>query len=199
MLFGIGFTGALAGAIPAKSPFPARVSWGETRYSPSFRMPANREIVLIYIGSAGCVPSNRPDLPSVVERLKLRVQAKALQSGKSFAAMGIARDWNPADGLGHLRKFGEFDEVTTGRNWLNTGVRKYVWEDIPGEAATPQVLIVERVSGGENGEGRLSRYTVREEVLLARKIGDVELRTWLRQGVPIPGLGSSFRGREAER
>ncbi|HEX2191218.1 MAG TPA: hypothetical protein VHG51_20075 [Longimicrobiaceae bacterium] len=161
---------------------------GTRVYAPERRVREGRELAMVYIGSAACGPSNREDLPGMIEELKLRLSGRAAGSGRSFAAVGIARDWDVREGIAHLEKFGEFDEVATGRSWLNLGTLKYVWEDLPGVAATPQVLVVDR-SVGEQGPGREgTQYTVRDEVLIARKVGTDEIGEWLARGAPLPDL-----------
>ncbi|MBW3570917.1 MAG: hypothetical protein KY467_07415 [Gemmatimonadetes bacterium] len=141
----------------------------------------------MYIGSSGCAPSNREDLPGALEQLKRLLRQRAEAGARGFSAVGIARDWDTQDGLAHLRKFGAFDEVMAGRNWMNAGVRRYVWEEIPGEAATPQVLLVERVVGDVSASG--IQYGVHGERLVARKVGADEILKWTEQGAPLPALG----------
>lgn len=40
-----------------------------TQYMPSFTRPLERELVLVYFGSATCGWSNHPDLPSIIDSL----------------------------------------------------------------------------------------------------------------------------------
>jgi len=35
----------------------------------------------------------------------------------------------------------------TGRNWNNTGLSRYVYDIIPGQAITPQIVITARING----------------------------------------------------
>ena len=120
------------------------------RETDGYRANANEapgdELVLVYIGSSGCSWSNVPGLPAVVDGLKTTIQNRARRTGNAFATLGIARDAVAADGIAHLAKFGDFDEVISGRGWANTGVQKYIYGAMPGEGATPQVLVVPRIS-----------------------------------------------------
>jgi hypothetical protein len=185
-LFVAAFVGGLSGAAPR-----VRISVTEPgakdAYRPAMRTLPGQELVFVYIGSSGCSPSNAEFLPAAVEALKLRVAGQARRNGRSFAAVGVARDWDVERGLGHLRKFGRFDEVTTGRNWMNSGVLHYVWEDLPGTAATPQILVVDRRLVDRNSP-EAAEGVIRDERLVVRKVGTEEIRRWLEHGAPMPQL-----------
>lgn len=187
-IFFLSSLGTYAGTIPAPR---IEVEWTRpnvTGYEPRLRAERGPELALIYIGSSGCSPSNREPLPEMVEALKLRLREKAHAGDRSFTTIGIARDWSVEAGMDHLRKFGRFDEVMAGRNWLNTGVSAYVWDGVPGRASTPQVLLVHRwVENGASGEEG-GGYAVRDEELVMRKVGFDEIRRWVEQGAPIPML-----------
>lgn len=150
-----------------------------------YRAKANQapgdELVLVYIGSSGCSWSNGPELPGIVSGLKTTLQDQAQNSGRAFAAVGIARDGIAATGISHLAKFGEFDEVMSGRGWANTGIQKYVYGDLPGEGATPQVLVVTRTL-----DYRLGHVSVVDERVLVRKVGIDEITDWVDAGAHVP-------------
>jgi hypothetical protein len=93
-------------------------------YQPSGRLPDDEEFALVYLGSSNCMWSNRDELPAMIERLKLSFQAQATALGIGFTAIGVASDRIAADGVEHLGKFGNFDEVLAGRGWANTGIAK---------------------------------------------------------------------------
>ncbi|MBW3630223.1 MAG: hypothetical protein KY464_13105 [Gemmatimonadetes bacterium] len=182
------FVGALAiGRRPpasAATPEPQRGG----PYRPAAVTREGTELVLVYIGSSGCVPSNHEDLPGALEQLKVRLRDRADGGRRGFATVGIARDWVVDEGLAHLRKYGSFDEVMAGRNWMNAGVRRYVWEEIPGEASTPQVLVVERAVGDVAARG--IQYGTQGERLVVRKVGTDEILAWAQQGAPLPELAA---------
>jgi hypothetical protein len=186
-VFAAAFGGSYWGAVPGQE---LSIGWLRPQpsgYQPAMAAPAGAELVMIYIGASTCRSSNRPGLPGAVEQLKLRLAERARSGGRSFTTLGIARDWDTQAGIRHLGRFGRWDEVIAGRNWVNTGLLRYMWEDLPGSAETPQVVIVDRrlVSrrSPEAADG-----LVRDERVVARKIGDVEIERWLAQGAPIPAL-----------
>lgn len=187
-IFAVGFWGAYREAPFAGNAAALVQRASDGRYVPLGRTREGAELALIYIGSSGCVPSNQKGLSDAVEELKLAVRETSARNGRSFTAVGIARDWDAEAGLDHLRKFGRFDELLAGRNWLNMGVRRYVWEELPGEAATPQILIVERFVGNPAPTARGIQYVIRDERLVTRKVGAEEILRWARQGAPLPDL-----------
>ena len=161
------------------------VSSGDN-YGAGARVDTGPELTFVFITSSTCGPSNDPALPAVIEELKLLLQGHAASVGRGFAAVGIAKDSRVEAGLRHLKKFGVFDEVTTGRGWLNMGVLDYVYEQTPGPAATPQVLVLEGFVDVENGERAIHIGSA-----LVRKVGLVEIQAWNTLGAPIPRLGTT--------
>ncbi len=66
--------------------------------------------------------------------------------------MGVARDIVPEKGIEHMSRFGRFDEMIAGMGWRNTGLAKYVYGELPGPAATPQVIVTTRSTMLEGGQ-----------------------------------------------
>ena len=185
-VFGFTFLGTYMGKIPTPE---ISVTWtlpdaSQARYVPQAKQIQGPELAFIYIGSSTCRAANNEDLPDKIEALKLLIQQKASLSGRSFAAIGISVDLAVEQGIEHLEKFGRFDEVMTGRGWVNEGLMKYVWEDLPGRGATPQVVVVDRTVE-HNGPGE---NAIHDEVVVTRKIGPEELQQWLANNAPIPTL-----------
>jgi hypothetical protein len=160
----------------ANSPIAAN----ETPYNPQARVEAGEEIAFIYIGASSCQAANNPTFIEAVRGVKEMLVEKVAETGNSYTTVGIAVDLSTEAGLKHLSKFGQFDEIMTGRGWINEGVLKYVWQDHPGRAATPQVLIVRRTVRTEAG------VEVNEESILIRKIGLASVQDWLNAGLPLP-------------
>lgn len=184
LVFGLTFVWGYSGALPTPE---ISVEWKTSdrdAYTPSYSAQSGPELAFVYIGSSGCAFSNRSELPSMIKQLKRRAKKEAESSGRSFAAIGVAKDWVIEDGIDHLDKFGRFDEVMTGRNWLNVGALKYMWDNLPGAPATPQVVVVDRTVEGADASG----YGIRDEELVVRKVGTKEIRRWLEQGAPMPPL-----------
>jgi len=166
------------------------VRWKERaqpeRYAPDYEEAGGWELAMVYIGSSGCAPSNADYLPDAVRKIKHRLQRRAESKGYSFAVVGVARDWNVDQGIRHLRKFGEFDEITSGRNWLNSGASRFMYTRYPGEAGTPQVVVVSRYTKTVEGSGI---YATIEGRQIARKVGSETIQNWAgSEGELLPEL-----------
>ncbi|GEM_PF-1007941 len=156
-------------------------------YIPEYKAKRDVEILFVYIGSHSCKFSNDEDLPNLIEQAKLITQDLAREHEYEMSTLGAAIDWSVEDGLRHLGKFGLFDEVISGRKWQNTSARLFIYENIPGAAATPQLVLVKR----RFAPSSFGRQIV-EEKLLVRKVGKDEIADWLFIGAPIPGFPSGM-------
>tara|TARA_R110002124_G_C8861561_1_gene507045 strand:- start:573 stop:944 length:372 start_codon:yes stop_codon:yes gene_type:complete len=121
----------------------------------------------------------------MIEDLKMILVKKSQDYNISFKAVGISKDWSVNKGVEHLNKFGEFDEIITGNNWLNLGLMKFVWQDFPGDPATPQLILVKRKISNHGGGG-VNLYLVDQEKIILRKLGTVEIDNWHEQNEPFP-------------
>ena len=156
-------------------------------YIPEYKAKHDVEILFVYIGSHSCKFSNDEDLPSLIEQAKLITQDLAREHKYEMSTLGAAIDWSVENGLRHLSKFGLFDEIISGRKWQNTAARLFIYENIPGAAATPQLVLVKR----KFAPSSFGRQIV-EEKLLVRKVGKDEIEDWLSIGAPIPGFTSDI-------
>ncbi len=145
-------------------------------YQPSHERTQGPELVLLFAGSSTCGYSNDPDLPEVIEALKLELAAHAEEQGASFRAVGVAVDWIPEAGLEHLATFGAFDELSVGSNWTNHTLVRHTW-DQGHTPATPAVFIIERTLVAEDGPGGLVRWAIDDTRVLLWRSGIHEIRT----------------------
>lgn len=88
-------------------------------------------------------------------------------------------DFDLAEAWRFAGQLGSWDELSLGRGWENSLVERFVWVDMPSRPALPQVLLLER----ETEAGEVVTFT--KPVLLARKIGLEEIRTWVELGTPF--------------
>lgn len=139
------------------------------------------ELLLVLIGASFCHAAEAPGFKEALESAKKLVRAQGGERNQQVGVIGVALDWDPAKGLEWLGHFGEFDEIASGRNWLNAGAVKYIWRDIPGSSALPQLIVVRRTV--EPSDRTIS--IGREEVLL-RKLGATEIIEWANAGAPVP-------------
>lgn len=158
----------------------------EGSYHPSYRRTGGPQLVMIYVGKSKCYWSNQDWLPETIERAKLALQATADDEGWTFNAVGVAVDWRVQDGLDHLAKFGLFDEVMTGASWGNSDALKFIWQDHPGEAATPEVVIFRRDLTVPDTTLAADTYEEHGGRVLMRIVGAAQIRAWTERGAPIP-------------
>jgi cell division septation protein DedD len=148
-------------------------------YVPDFEFRKGREIVLVLVGAAFCGAQREPGFPQAVEDAKLRVRDQAAARGAQFRAVAVSLDWKTDEALSFLEGFGAFDELTVGSNWLNDGARRYIWRDLPGPAAVPQLLVVERDVETE------PQVQVRNERVIKRISGALPVIAWVKDGARI--------------
>lgn len=149
-------------------------------YVPAGLVLPGRELALVFIGSPTCVWSNQDFLPEALEKAKLGLAEQARSSGHSFTAVAAVKSTDFGAGIEFVRRFGQFDEVSVGRGWYNVAILRYVFEKFAANAATPQILVVER-----EVTGWPSRGYVGERVLL-RKTGSGPIVDWVEAGLPLP-------------
>jgi hypothetical protein len=90
----------------------------------------------------------------------------------------VSVGWSTEKGLDYLKKFGSFDELSVGHNWLNTLSVAFIWRDLPASAVIPQVLVIERpIKVSE------SNLSVGPDRLVARAIGVASIEGWINQGM----------------
>lgn len=170
---------AAASTAKTSPPAPAKAEAARPVYEPSGSIESGDEIVLVFIGASFCNAHNVAGFPDVVELAKLRVREHAQARGMRFRAVGVALDWRAADGLAFLARFGEFDEVASGGNWINDGATKYIWRDIPGDADVPQLLVLRRsVHRGE-------AIRVGEDKVVKRILGTNAIQAWVSAGAAL--------------
>lgn len=147
-------------------------------YTPEYSFNHGNEIALVYITSAHCGFCKLPEMPNLIEQSKMRARNAALENGASFATIGVVVDWNVDQGFDHLRQFGEFDEVIIGRNWFNTGARKFIYADTTvSRGSVPQLVIVSRVNNIQINDTR-SIYDIKEQNIIARYRGVEEIKKY---------------------
>ncbi len=152
-----------------------------SRYVPNSRLATGQELLMVFITASSCGASRDTELPALLERAKLLARASVKEEDESFRAVAVALDWDVATGYAFLERFGQFDQVSVGANWMNEGSIKYIWRDVPGHATMPQVLLLSR-----NVVADSSGIHVGPERLLRRLVGTEEIRRWVESGATAP-------------
>lgn len=122
----------MAGLLVSRELRPAR------RGSIDTRLRSGRHVVFVFIAPTS---PEHDTYQEHIREAKAAVREQAVKAGYYFSTIGISDDWSISRGLSILEPFGPFDEVTVGRNWFNTGIKRFV-NDLAGEAVVPQIAVV---------------------------------------------------------
>lgn len=169
----------LAGALALGIRMASLRRSGGADSSPATVPKSGEQVVAVFIGASFCGWSRDRRLRSEISQMRKVLEVRARKEGATFMTIGVALDGAADAGLRFLRRFGRFGETAVGAGWLNSEAVRYMWRDVPGDAAIPQVVVLERpitVTG--------SGIDVGEEHMLVRAVGTVSIARWARAGFP---------------
>ena len=176
----VGLVLGVSDAIPLPRLGWPRTLHEEDEYQPARVLAEGRELLLVAIVSATCVWSNVPEVRMAIRKAKRLVARQADERGVRFAAVGVAKNISATEGIEHLAQHGRFDEVFAGRGWYNTGVIQFIYGDIAGLAATPQLVVVEQEVALRAGQ-----RIVMDRRELNRIVGADEIVEWVASGAQV--------------
>lgn len=135
-----------------------------------------KEIGLVLLVSPSCSGSNDPRLPDAWSDAVERVQNEAERTGARVSLTALSFAAQPERGITFLERFGSFHEVVSGRGWEGMGARVYVYGDLGGPPAVPQIAVVQRNIdyAPDGGPPVFSNERVRE-----RYVGVPDILRWL--------------------
>ena len=137
-------------------------------------LQSGTEIAAVLVAGSFCVSSRDPTLKQTIAAVRQQMEAEGRDRAFTPVTIGVALDWDPAVGERFLRGIGSFDELVTGRNWLNTAAVHLIWRDDPGSTGLPQLVILSHdIRVGSD------RITVGPDQVLARLVGVRAMNDWL--------------------
>lgn len=154
---------------------PASLFAQETPYKVSGQTPVGDELVMVFLTSYACGPSQRPEVIESVKEIKRRLASYADSVDRPFSAVGVSAGWDVDAGIEHLQKYGAFDEIISGRSWHNTAAVRYWHRKFPAEASTPQIVLTEQRVEMVQGEPIRVASTGDTPYAAEAKYGDEEL------------------------
>lgn len=143
---------------------------------------SSAELVLIYVGSPQCAFSAAPEIPGLVRASQRALRLKSDARGWRFASVGVSPSTRPGEGVRHLRRIAEFDEISAGRSWEGLAARYLTASPYGGAAITPQlVVLLRRSTVGFHSQAP-------DERMLFRLAGRESIERWLSAGAQVPDL-----------
>lgn len=133
------------------------------------RFADGTHLVFLFIAPTG---DGSDSLRAVVHRMRESFRDSARTLGFHYTTLAVADDWDVNKAIDKLRRFGPFDEIDVGRNGLNLGLRRHVFDE-DGPRVVPQVILaVERI------EMNRHRSPVLPSVIVRRLVGVSEILAW---------------------
>jgi hypothetical protein len=133
-----------------------------------------QQLLMVVLVSKDCDWSTAPNFRDSLRILKGRLVRESAAANMAFSTLGVAVDHNPQEGIALLNELGPFDQLAVGDSWLNAAAIEYMWRDIPGEAALPQVVLVERIVTHTSNS-----LVVSDDSLVGRAVGPSAIFRWL--------------------
>lgn len=155
----------------------------EATYEPARRLHDGHEVLMTVIVSSACGACKAEGLAEAIEQIKLSVERQTAEKNSGFAATAVSLGWDPAEEFEFVGRFGHFDELVLGRNWLNGAARRYVWREFPADPLVPQVVVTtRRINPGP------ASIEFSDETVLVRKLGVLEIIAWAEAGAQMPAF-----------
>ena len=139
------------------------------------------EYVVYFISASFCIANQLPGFRHAVAELAPAVRRQAERSFRRVSLAGVSIDLRPDTGAAYLQRLGEWDEIVAGRNWMNSAVTRYVWQNAYGPPTIPQVIVVRHLV---TRSPRAIRVGEEEKVFAAT--GHEAIEQWVARGTPIP-------------
>jgi hypothetical protein len=133
---------------------------------------------MIVVVSSQCREARTERFRTALRSLAAKLEERARREGKRLVTIGVSLDVRLDDGIAMLAALGTpFSEVSVGSSWLNGAAQTFLWEGVPGIAAIPQVVVVERTV-----TVRPSRISFGPYTLVSRLVGAAEIEAQVRGG-----------------
>jgi len=147
-------------------------------------------LVAFVITASDCGWSNQHLTKAALGSIRERMRSAYGDKYAHIEVVCVAIDENPEAGLAFLSDIGggavrtAFDQVAVGGSWLNEQVVRFVWREGKTEAATPQVIVVER---RVDTSSYLSESTIKtgDDLIVANASGRSDILRWIEQGLPL--------------
>ncbi len=156
-------------------------------------------LVAFVITASDCGWSNHPQTKAALGVIRERMRSAYGDRYAHIEVVGVAIDEDPEAGLTFLSEIGRgtvrtaFDQIAVGGSWLNEQIVRFAWREGKAKAATPQVIVVERLV---DTSSYLSEYTIKtgDDLVVANASGSSDIARWIEQGLPLDYSGDHGGG-----
>lgn len=139
-------------------------------------------VVVVYMTAPGCSYCNRRAHVSDIKRLKDSLAVTAREINCDIDVSAIIVSGKVQRGINHISKYGNFDEISTGRLWHNSLLDEYAWNRKMKKIMVPQVAVFKTVYESKEPPIRKSKQ------IISTQRGTKKIREWVNNGTPV-GLG----------
>lgn len=150
-------------------------------YQPTYEDPSGTQLVAVYLSASTCAPCRGPQMPALIDSVKLQLQRQAKARGQQFRAVFVGMDWEPDSALALAKEDGLWDELDVGWDWFNVGAEQYIWGNAATTPGLPQIIVFQQKI--TTGKGRPAFGPRR---VLLHVLGPVALKEWVDRGSPLP-------------
>ena len=193
-------TSSLLEAIrPSGTGTPSAESPGSDTPTNPFSSVDGTHLIAFVITASDCGWSSQTRTMEALGSIRERMQSAHGARYAHVGVVGVAIDEEPETGLTFLSEIAggkvrtAFDQIAIGGSWLNEHLVRFVWREGIAEAATPQVILVERPV---DTKSYLSDYTIRtgDDKVVATLSGSSAILQWLVEGLPLDDVNDDRRG-----
>ena len=121
-----------------------------------FASASGLNLIAYVITSSDCGWSRLPATLHAVSSIREKLLAAHGKKYAKVSVVGVALDSDPDKGIAFLKEMGRgkiggaFDQIVVGGSWLNEQIVRVVWRERMASAASPQVVVVERLVDTES-------------------------------------------------
>ncbi len=137
-------------------------------------METGGQIVAVVISADFCVATRQPEVRRTIRVILDSLKNLSISRSEHLITVGISVDPYAEVGTRFLEKLFQFDEIIAGNNWMGLGAIRFLWQDYPGTAMIPQVVILHRNLIVNNAVGILA-LKIEDERLIPRYTGSDEI------------------------
>lgn len=159
---------------------------------------AGTHLIAFVMTASDCGWSNHESMKGAFRSIRPMLRSVHGTSYAQVTVIGVALDEDPDIGLRFLAELGNgsvgaaFDQVVVGGRWLNDEVVRFVWRERAADAATPQVVVVERPVIASSWQSDFT-MSVDPDRVIGKVSGATDILAWLDRRAPLSNLQPAIK------